>query len=174
MKLQIRDIAFIGMMIAILEVSKRVLDFIPNVELISFWIIMFTIFFKKKTIFAIYGFVLLEGFVFGFHIWWVMYLYIWPLLAIVTWLFRKSNSVLIYAVISSMFGFLFGAICSIPYIFIGATDGNLAHGLHAGFTWWIAGIPWDIIHGISNFIIMLVLYVPIKRIMEKMQRQLQF
>ena len=29
------------------------------------------------------------------------------------------------------------------------------------FTWWIAGIPYDILHGISNFAACLVLYKPL-------------
>ena len=47
-KLTVKDIALIGMMIALLEVCKRAMDFLPNVELVTFWIIMFTLFLGKK------------------------------------------------------------------------------------------------------------------------------
>ena len=33
------------------------------------------------------------------------------------------------------------------------------------FAWWIAGIPFDLVHGISNLIIGLVLFRPAKRIL---------
>ena len=46
----IRDIAQIGMMIAVIEVCKFALSGIPNVELTSFWLIMFTLFFGWKII----------------------------------------------------------------------------------------------------------------------------
>ena len=47
-KLTIRDIALIGMMVAVIEVCKAALNFLPNIELTTFWIIMFTLFFGWK------------------------------------------------------------------------------------------------------------------------------
>ena len=38
---------------------------------------------RKKTLYIIYIFALLEGLIYGFGIWWIMYLYAWPMLAIV-------------------------------------------------------------------------------------------
>ncbi len=172
MKLTVRDIALIGMMIAILEVCKRMLDFLPNIELITFWIIMFTLFLGKKAIYGVLGFVLIEGMIFGFHVWWIMYLYLWPSLVLVALIFRKNESGILWAVISGIFGLLFGLAGSIPYIFIGAVDGGISGGLYMAFTWWIAGIPWDLIHGIVNFAIMLVLYKPVRAVMKKVEKSL--
>lgn len=33
------------------------------------------------------------------------------------------------------------------------------------YSWWLAGLPWDIPHGIGNFLVMLVLFYPLDRIM---------
>lgn len=41
-------------------------------------------------------------------------------------------------------------------------------GLRAGFTWWVAGIPWDITHGVGNFVLMLVLYRPVRGAMRRL------
>lgn len=172
MKISVRDIALVGMMIAIIEVSKRALDFVPNIELVTFWIIMFTLFLGKKTILAVYGFVMIEGFVYGIHTWWFMYLYIWPLLMLITWLLRRNESAVLWAIVAGIYGLLFGAFCSVPYIVIGAVDGGIRSGLYAGFTWWIAGIPWDIIHGAANFVIMLVLYHPVRRGTDYVKRRM--
>ena len=49
-KLAAKDIAQIGMMIAIIEVCKVVMAGIPNVELTSFWVIIFTLYFGRKII----------------------------------------------------------------------------------------------------------------------------
>ena len=65
----------------------------------------------------------------------------------------------------------FGALCSLPYIVIGAVDGGIMNGLYAGFTWWVAGIPFDIVHGIGNFVIMLVLYKPIRSVAKRANLQ---
>lgn len=157
MKLKVKDIVMIGMMVAMLEAGKAALMVIPNVEVVSFLIILFTLFFGKKIIYVLSAFVLIEGVVFGFGMWWIMYLYAWPILALVTWLFRKQESAWVFSVISGVFGLLFGALCSIPYFFVG--------GWHMGISWWIAGIPYDLIHGVSNFIICMVLFVPMRKIM---------
>ena len=167
--ISVLDIALIGMMIAILEVSKRALDFIPNVELVTFWIIMFTLFLGGKAIYGVLGFVLIEGLVFGFHIWWIMYLYLWPALVLVTLFFRKNESVLLWSVIAGIFGLLFGAAGSLPYVVIGTLDGDLKNGFYTAFSWWIAGIPWDLVHGVANFAVMLVLYKPIRAVMNKVR-----
>ncbi len=168
-KITVQDIALIGMMIAVLEVSKRALDFLPNVEPVTFWIIMFTLFLGKKAIFGVVGFVLIEGMVFGIHVWWIMYLYLWPALVLITLLLRKNESAVLWAVVSGIFGLLFGAAGSLPYIFIGSVDGGISGGLTMAFTWWIAGIPWDLVHGIANFVIMLVLYKPVRAVMRKVK-----
>lgn len=163
------DIALIGMMIAVIEVSKQVLSFLPNVELTTFWIILFTLYFGKRIFFVIPAFVLIEGFIYGIHIWWIMYLYTWPILACVIRLVRKSTSVWTYSIISGLFGLLFGFLCSFPYFFIGAAQATPADGLHMAFAWWVSGIPWDLVHGCSNFILMLVLYKPVTQMMKRIQ-----
>jgi energy-coupling factor transport system substrate-specific component len=65
---------------------------------------------------------------------------------------------------------MFGFLCSFPYVVIGAANGGIRNGLYAGFAYWIAGIPFDVIHGISNFIIMTALYIPVSNILERVVR----
>lgn len=155
----IKDIVTAGLMLATIEVAKNALVFLPNVELVTLLIILYTLFFDKKIFFVIPGFVLLEGCIYGFGLWWIMYLYAWPLLAILTLLFRKQESVWFWSVFSGFFGLSFGALCSIPYFFISGPKGAIA--------WWIAGIPYDILHCISNFIICAVLFVPLRNVLKK-------
>ncbi len=161
------DIAQIGIMVAIIEVSKFVLSGLPNIELTSFWIIMFTLVFGRKIIAVIPVFILIEGAFYGIHLWWIMYLYAWPLLAGIAWIFRKSTYAIFWAVLSAIFGLCFGALCSIPCFVIGVGTGGLASGIRTAITWWIAGIPWDFIHCGGNFIIMLVLYHPVGKVMKR-------
>lgn len=146
-------------MVAMIEVCKLALSQIPNVELTSFLIIMFTLYFGKRIFYVIPVFILIEGAIFGFGLWWIMYLYAWPLLALVTLLLRKMNTAWEWSMVSGIFGFLFGLLCAIPYIF--------TSGFRGAFAWWIAGIPWDLVHGIANFAIMMVLYQPMKYVMRK-------
>lgn len=158
------------MMVAVIEVCKASLSFLPNIELTSFWLIMFTLFFGRKCALVVPVFILIEGSIYGFNTWWIMYLYAWPLLVLLTWIFRKQQSVCFWSILSGIFGLFFGLLCSLPYVVMGAVDGGIRGGLYAGFTWWVAGIPWDIVHCIGNFVLMTVLYYPVRTLMQKVNR----
>lgn len=54
---------------------------------------------------------------------------------------------------------MFGGLCSLVYLGFG--------GIKTAFAWWIAGIPYDILHGISNFVLMLILYRPIRKVLDR-------
>ena len=167
-EIRILDLTLMGMMVAVMEVSKLALSFLPNIELVSFWIILFTLFFRWRVLFAIPAFVLVEGLLYGINLWWISYLYAWPLLALAAWLFRRQESVLFWSILSGSFGLLFGMLFAIPYVVIGAAGNGLRSGLYAGFTWWVAGIPYDSAHGIGNFVLMLVLYKPVREAMKRL------
>lgn len=167
LQVTIRDITLIGVMVAVIEVCKVTMAVLPNIELTTFWIIMFTLFLGKKSIFAVPVFILIEGTIWGFGLWWIMYLYIWPLLSLATWIFRKRESIWFWCILSGIFGLTFGMMSSVPYFFIGFSNGGLRGGLSSAFAYWIAGIPFDMIHGISNFVLMMVLYKPVRTIMSK-------
>lgn len=162
-----KDITCIAMIVAIIEACKIVMASIPNVELTTFWVVLFSLCMRRQTLFAIPIFILIEGAMYGFGLWWVMYLYSWPLLSFFAWKMRNMKSALSWSIFSGIFGLCFGALCSIPYFIIGTASEGLRSGLTTGFAWWIAGIPFDLIHGVSNFFLMLALYHPVRRILNK-------
>lgn len=156
----IGDIVICGIFSAILFVSQVVIAGLPNIELVSLLVIIYTLVFERKTIPIIYIFALLEGLLYGFGIWWVMYLYVWTILYVIARIFRNNQRPLFWAFTGGFFGLIYGFLCSIPYIFAG--------GIGAGIAWWIRGIPYDIIHGVSNFIVILVLFNPIYLSLKKL------
>lgn len=160
MKLNVKNVALLGVMIAILEVAKNVLAFLPNVELVSLLIILYALYLGKRIFLVVPAFVLIEGCIYGFGLWWIMYLYTWPLLAVLAMLFKKQNSVWFWSILSGMFGLFYGALSAIPYLFLG--------GFQTAFSWWIAGIPFDIIHCVSNFVLCLILFNPLRNVMRRM------
>lgn len=165
--LNAKDLSRLGLMVAILEVSKLALASLPNIELVSFWLILFTLRMGYRTLYAVYGFVLLESILYGVHLWWIAYLYVWTLLVLLTQCFSSQQSVFFWSIFSALFGLCFGALCALPYFIIGILNGGLLNGFLAGFSWWIAGIPYDLLHCAGNFMVMLVLYQPVRKVMEK-------
>ncbi|MBH1939554.1 hypothetical protein I5677_01445 [Mobilitalea sibirica] len=160
--MKIKDIVIIGMMGAVLFVIQMALGFLPNIELVSLIIILSTLIFGWRTLYIIYVFVLLEGIRYGFGLWFINYLYIWTILFIITMLFQKNRSSYFWAVISGFYGLSFGALCTIPYFFIGGVPMALAS--------WTSGIYFDIIHGVANYIVTLVLFKPLHKLLEMLNR----
>jgi len=162
-----KDVATVGSMIAIIESAKLALSQIPNIELVSFFIIMFTLYFGKKTLYAIPAFVIIEVMIYGFNpLWVIAYCYVWPLLHFLSKALKKSESAFAPALLSGFFGLGFGFLCSFPYLFV-TTAANPTASLSSAIAWWVAGIPFDIAHGASNFVIMAILYRPVSRVLER-------
>ncbi len=158
--ISVKDVAYLGVSLAILEASKLALDLLPNIEVVTLLFIVFTIFYGRKTILVAVGFTAVECFLKGFNVWSFMYLYIWPLLIMIVFYANKRKvGYVFYCILSGFFGLFFGMFCSIPYLFIG--------GWSMAVTWWVAGIPYDIIHCVSNFILCLLLFKPLCATMRK-------
>ena len=41
-------------------------------------------------------------------------------------------------------------------------------GFDYAIRWWLAGLPFDYIHSVSNFVIALILFVPLRKLLEKL------
>ena len=165
-----RDVALAAIMAAMIEACKLCMQALPNIELTSFLLILFSLRFRRLTLYVIPVFTLIEGMVYGFGLWFMMYLYAWPLLAIAVRPFEHVDSAFFWAVFSGAFGLLFGLLCAVPYFFIGLAGGGLRQGLIQMFAWWVAGIPFDLLHGASNFAIMLALYRPMTRLLHHLPK----
>ena len=149
MKLTTKEIALFGMLGAIMYASKFIMEVIPNVHLLGVFTVAFTVVYRKKALYPIYIFVILTGIFSGFASWWVPYLYIWTVLwGAVMLLPRempKKVQPVVYMAVCSAHGFLYGTLYApVQAILFGLSFKRM-------IAWIIAGLPWDCIHGISNF-----------------------
>jgi len=148
-KLNVKEITLFAMLGTIMYASKLVMDLLPNIHLIGTFIVAFTIVFRKKALYPIYVFVFLTGLFGGFATWWVPYLYIWTALWGMTMLLPrnmpKKLQPIIYMAVCALHGFLYGVLY--------APAQALLFGLSfkGMLAWIVAGIPFDVTHGISNF-----------------------
>ncbi len=155
-----RSLVTAALLGTLLMAAQLALAVLPNIELVSFLIILYALVYQKRVFTIIYVFVFLEGALFGFGLWWVNYLYVWSVLAFVVLLLRKNQSVLVWAVVAGAFGMSFGALCALPYL--------IAGGPGAAFSYWVAGIPFDLLHAAGNFVLTLALFRPMHRLLERL------
>ena len=102
-----RDVTVLGLATALVFSLQIAMAGLPNIEPVSLLILLYTLYFRKKTLLVIYAFALLEGVWHGFHLWWVMYLYVWTILwAVVMLLSRKGrrHGAFFWAVVSGLGG----------------------------------------------------------------------
>lgn len=158
----VRKITRIALLSAILYVSKVALEFLPNVELVSLLTVLYTLVFGKEAFLIVTVFNLFELIQWGFGTWWVSYLYVWPLLVLITLLLKRviKEEFLIWSVVSGLFGLIFGSLFAIVYLPV-----DPAYAL----AYWISGLPWDVWHGVCNCVLMLVIGKPLYLLLKKIK-----
>lgn len=157
-----------AMLGTIMFVSKIIMELLPNVHLLGMLTMTYTVVFRKKALIPIYIYVMLNGVYAGFSMWWIPYLYIWTVLWGLTMLLPnkmpKKLKCVIYPAVCCIHGLAFGTLY--------APAQALMFGLNfkAMLAWIAAGLPWDLIHGISNlFTAMLV--VPLSELLTRLMKR---
>lgn len=149
MKLTTRELTIFAMLGGAMYASKMMMEFAPNIHLLGVFTIAFTVVYRKKALYPIYIYVLLLGLLNGFASWWIPHLYVWTVLwAVVMFLPQKMSSKMapwVYMSVCALHGLLYGVLY--------APSQAILYGLSfkATISWIIAGFPFDVIHGISNF-----------------------
>lgn len=164
--MKVKDIALIGILSATITAGKLALSFLPNVELVTLLFIVYTVVFGvRRSLIISIVFSTTEIFIYGFSTWLLVYYLIWPLLIILTnLLHQRVRSEYGFATLAGLYGLFFGLFFAIVESFF--------YGIMYGISYWVRGIPLDILHGVSNFIIALVLYKPLVNALGKYSKQL--
>ena len=165
--LSVRDLVVFALLGAILFYTKQI-EVLPNVHPLAMLIVTYTVVYRKRGIIPIAVFVLLQGVYAGFSLWWYPYLYLWPILWGAALLLPKNMSkkkaMIVYPAVCALHGFLYGTLYA-PYQ-------ALAFGLDfKGMLAWIAaGLPYDVIHGVSNLFMGLLVY-PLSKLLARLDSQ---
>lgn len=129
--------------------SKVIMEILPNVHLLGVFVVAITVAYRKKALYPIYIYVFLNGLFSGFSLWWIPYLYIWALLWGAVMLLPKNIPTkarpVIYMSVCALHGFLFGTLYAPAQAIMFGLD------FKATIAWIAAGLPWDFVHGVSNF-----------------------
>lgn len=159
-KLTLRQITLFGMLGALTFGAKVAMAGLPNIEPVSLMVMLFAVTFGWKALYPVYVYVAMEMIIYPVGWWNLNYLYVWAILAIAALAMRKLKNPLWWALLSGLFGLAFGLLCCPVYAVMGGFD--------YAIRWWIAGLPFDYTHAVGNFCIVLVLFVPLRKLLGRL------
>lgn len=190
-----KETALFGLLAGLLIAGKEILSLIPNVEIVTVLLIVYAMTFGLKALYPTYVFVLAEIFMYGIGMWAVGYLYAWGLLVLAVCILKRNGIIrdetgrlcameecgsdgnvivlkdsfedkksnvwerAVPTVVAAVFGLTFGAMSAVPMIFVG--------GMASAVSYFISGIPFDIVHCAGNAVTTFVLYRPLMKIMQR-------
>ena len=162
------SIAIFAMLGSLMFCSKKIMEVLPNIHLLGMFTMVLTLTFRWRALIPIYVYVFLDGLFLGFNVWWWPYLYIWTVLWGITMLLParmpKWLATGVYPVVCSLHGFLFGIL----YAPAQALFFNLS--FKETLIWISTGAVFDIIHGISNFAVGLLI-LPFTTLLTKLSKR---
>lgn len=163
--LSLGEMVLFGVLGALTFALQVVMSPLPNIEPVSLLVMLFAATFGWKGLYPVYVYVVMEILYYGFSTWNLYYLYIWAVLAVAAVFLRKIESPLAWALLSAAYGLLFGALCAIVDVFIG--------GWGYAVSKWVSGIPFDVLHCGGNFVIALVMWKPLRGVLEKLYARMK-
>ena len=170
MKLNVKEMAVFGMLGALMFASKLLMEVAPNIHLLGVFTIAFTVVYRKKALYPIYIYVLMNGIFSGFATWWVPYLYVWTILWGVTMLIPRrlptAVRAVIYPTVCGLHGLLYGTLCALTQVPIYYNSFALAKLL----TYIASGLYFDVIHAIGNVGFGLLI-LPLSTLILKIERK---
>ena len=158
--LPLGEVVLFGILGALTFALKFAMAALPNIEPVSLLMMVFGAVFGLKALYPCYVYVAMEILTFGIGTWNVNYLYIWAIIVVVAWLMRKTEQPLAWALLGGVFGLFFGAFCAPVDVVIG--------GWSYAVSKWISGIPFDALHCGGNFVMALIMYKPLRKLLEKL------
>ncbi len=159
----VHKLVTIGVLSAIIVALQVALAALPNVELVTVLMLVYTLVLPLSSSLLITAiFATLEMLIWGSGDWVVGYFWIWPIwvLLVASLKHHFKQSAYRWALLSGLWGALFGILFS------------LNHGLFYGFkfslAYWIRGIPFDVIHTLANYLTTLVLFKPTYHVLKQL------
>ena len=155
-RISTRELVLYGLLGGLMTASQVAMAALPNIHIVGVLVLLCAQVFGLRALYPVYIFVTLEILIFGMGLWAINYLYVWAILVLIGVVLKKTHAGRLgWAVAAGVFGMLFGALCAIPHFFIG--------GWSMAFAYWISGIPYDLIHGVANFALTLILLPPLSK-----------
>jgi len=164
-KPSVRELVLFGVLGALTFAMKLTMAALPNIEPVTLCLLVYGAVFGYKALYPAYVYVTMEILCFGFGTWNFCYLYVWAIPVVLGVVLRDTKPALIWALVSAVFGLLFGALCGIVDAFIGGVAYAVAK--------WASGIPFDIAHCLGNFGMALILFSPMRVLLDRLYKRMR-
>ncbi len=153
-----RRVVLVGIMAATVECGKLALAFVPNVEIVTLFLALFSYAFGGLGLAAALIFVCIEPLIWGFGTWVVSYFIYWPLVSIVFFVLGriKLKNRLAVTLIVAVLTFLFGVLSSL--IDIGLLSGFFENFFERFLVYYARGLVFYVVHIVSNIIMFFFLF----------------
>ncbi len=166
--ISIYELCLYPMLGALMFCSKVIMEVLPNIHMLGLLTMVYTVVFRRRALIPIYIYVFLNGLYAGFNMWWVPYLYIWTVLWGITMLLPKKMNggvaFVVYAVVCAIHGFAFGTL------YAPAQAIMYGFSLEQTLAWIAAGVPFDLIHGVSNLFAGMLVF-PLSKLMRRLGKR---
>lgn len=163
--MNVRQMAHIALMGAILYAVFQAFSNILYLEMITFTILCFAhTFTRKEVVISCVLFACIQILLNGLTLWNVAYLLIFPLYG---WIFSKSRDLLknhlwANALLSGFFSFLTGQLVDLPFLLFSKTVTML---------YMLMGLKTSLIQGCLTFIVTLFLWEPVTHVLKRIQHE---
>lgn len=160
----IKELLIIALSTTILVVQELAFSFLPNIQLTTFLMLVYTkVYGFKKTTLIVFVYIFIDNLLFGSL---MMLNIVLPM--IIAWMLivssfslilRVTDKLLIYVVFAYIYGHIYGLVYVPFQAWILEVD---------MVVYLIADIPWEIVMGISNAVAVLWLYEPLSNRLKQM------
>ena len=169
-----RYITHVAVMAGLITALKFALSFLPNIELITLFIAVFSaVWGLKYSLPAPAVFCLVEMAIYGIGSWVVLYFIYWPLLAVIFHFALRGKkppvamgiAVAIAVPMTVFFGVL--SACTDTLFVVGAVSPDMLDTYFVSY--YLKGLWFDLLHLVSVVASILLLYIPLVKICEKIK-----
>ena len=157
------DACFGALYGALMFALKMAMASLPNIEPVTLLVLVAGCCLGKKGFLAICVYIVCELLVWGAGVWNMGYVLVWPLLFDVAYACRRIRSIWFWSLLAGVFGFSFGLWFALIF--------GLFNGVSAAFSWWVAGLPFDLVHGVAKMVVTFFLFLPLRGLCKRFDRR---
>ena len=161
----IRAVCRIGLMAAAIECAKLVLMALPNIEVVTLSIAVFSFVFGWQGVVATLIFVVIESLIWGFGTWVISYFIYWPLVAVAFLLLgrvafkRRLPKILFATLLALVLTVLFGVISS--FVDVGLFSGSFDRLFERFAIYYARGVVFYLLQLVTNAVVFPILFHPL-------------